>query len=164
MIDTRALLIEVLDEHDDASKWDGSPFEKIKRVSNTKVGRVGQAFTVRLCGSLELECKQAPHQSAWDIRIEGVTFEVKTATEDVRSAFQFNHIRLHREYEAVLCIGIAPEAIYFDAWTKADVVTGGAGHLVTMDKGSSATWKLTKRKDELRPISDFEIRIMELVA
>jgi len=32
-----------------------------------------------------------------------------------------------------------------------------------MDKGSSATWKLTKRQDEPRPISEFEDHILDMV-
>ena len=84
------------------------------------------------------------------------------ATEDVKGAFQFNHIRYHRPYDAILCVGIAPNDILFDAWPKATVATGGAGRLVTMDKGSSATWKLTKRADSLRPISEFEGRIADM--
>ena len=86
--------------------------------------------------------------------------------------FQFNHVRYHRDYDALLCVGIAPELcvgiapdnILFDAWSKAEVVTGKAGHLVTMDKGSSATHKLTKRSGQLRPIADFEGHVINLVA
>lgn len=96
--------------------------------------------------------------------MEGVTFELKTATEDVHNAFQFNHIRYHRQYDGLLCVGVAPESIFFDAWSKAAVVTGRAGHLVTMDRGSSATHKLTKRAGQLRPIAEFEDRVLDLIA
>lgn len=77
--------------------------------------------------------------------------------------FQFNHVRYHRDYDALLCIGITPDDILFDAWSKAEVTTGKAGHLVTMDKGSSATYKLTKRGGQLRPIADFEEHVINLV-
>jgi len=71
-----------------------------------------------------------------------VTFELKTATEDIGGSFQFNHLRYHREYDAVLCIGIAPSDIYMGSWTKADVATGAAGKLVSMEKGANASYKL----------------------
>ena len=102
-------------------------------------------------------------QGPWDARIGGVTFEIKTATEDIHGNFQFNHIRYHREYQALLCLGIAPDAVLFDAWRKGDVTEGTAGHLVTMDAGSSATFKLTKKRQVLRPIEDFVNRIDAIV-
>ena len=101
-------------------------------------------------------------QSPWDIRIESISFEIKTATEDVNGNFQFNHIRHHRDYQVLLVLGISPDAILFDVWRKGDVVEGKAGHLVTMDKGSSATFKLTKKPAELFPITKFGDRINEI--
>lgn len=163
------ILKRILETYGNDPKWRRSDFERVKVISNTKVGDVGQDFVAALCRvcclPFELptnETGRARRQSAWDIMINGTTFEVKTATEDVRGAFQFNHIRLHRSYDAVFCLGISPNDIYFDAWPKATVVTNGAGHLVTMDKGSSATWKLTKRIDELKPIREFEGHIKSL--
>ena len=164
MCDPRAILSEVLESYADAEKWVDSTFEKAKRISNSKVGEMGQDFAEKLCEALGFAQERSPSkQWPWDIRIEGVTFEVKTATEDTRRAFQFNHIRHHRDYQGLLCIGIAPEDILFHAWSKADVATKKAGHLVTMDKGSSATWKLTKKRDDLLPISTFESHILGLV-
>ena len=164
------LLRELLAGYTDHPKWDGAPFEAIRRVPNTKVGDVGQDFVEALCVDAEFACvfpEKADgtrlRQSPWDIQIEGTTFELKTATEDVKGAFQFNHIRYHRDYQALLCIGIGPAAIYMDAWSKADVTTGKAGNLVTMEKGANASYKLTKRPDQLRPISAFEDHVLALL-
>ena len=171
MADARRILRKILSGYEDADKWVDSPFERIKRLSNTKVGDVGQEFVETLCGELGFDCVfpldsrgRRARNSPWDIRIENITFELKTATEDVHNAFQFNHIRYHRDYEALLCVGIGPAEIGFDAWSKAEVVTGKAGRLVTMDKGSSATHKLTIRRDRLRPIGQFEDRILDLLS
>lgn len=168
-LDYHALLKEVLGRHRNPSKWDGAAFERIKHISNTQVGDVGQDFVSEICSrsGLALELPrtdegQPRRQHPWDMKINGITFEVKTATEDVKNAFQFNHIRYHRQYDALLCIGISPNDIRFDAWLKETVAIGGAGHLVTMDKGSSATWKLTKRPSQLRTIVEFDHRIAEL--
>jgi len=38
------MMLRVLDEHEDANKWNDSVFERIKRISNTKVGSIGQNF------------------------------------------------------------------------------------------------------------------------
>jgi len=162
MPDPHAILAEVLGSYSDPPKWTDAPFEQIRRVSNTSVGNVGQDFIERLCE--ELGCPAEPYVNArgkrsrrgdWDLRINSVRFELKTATEDVRGAFQFDHIRHHKSFDAVLGLGIAPAAIYFGAWTKAAIATEAAGNLVTMDSGSSATWKLTKKPGDLRPISEF---------
>lgn len=169
MCDQKKILLAVLAEHGDSTKWDGASFEQIKRISNSKVGDVGQDFIERLCRCVDLSIdfpesgKKRVRQSPWDVEIEGVKFELKTATEDVSGSFQFNHIRYHRSYDALLCLGISPAAIHFGCWSKADVTTGKAGVLVSMEKGGSVSHKLTKRPDQLSPISDFESRIMDLV-
>ena len=93
-----------------------------------------------------------------------MTFELKTATEDVGGAFQFNHIRYHREYEALLCVGIAPAAIYTGAWSKADVATGKAGRLVSMERGGSVSHKLTKRPEQLHSISALSDQLLDVLA
>ncbi len=148
-----------------AGKWVDAPLSRVKLLSNSHVGKVGQDFVQEWCAELGLEWGGAPsEQHPWDARIGGVTFEVKTATEDVRGAFQFNHIRLHRDYQAVLCLGIAPDAVLFHCWRKGYVAEGRAGNLVTMDQGSSATWKLTKKKQDLLPIDQFLTRINAVVS
>ena len=168
--DPNDLLQDVLAAYTDADKWSGQPFEHIRRIPNTKVGDVGQDFVEALCGEFSMECRfpekadgTRRRQSPWDIWIEGKTFELKTASEDTKGKFQFNHIRYHRSYEALLCIGITPANIYAGAWSKADVTTERAGKLASMEKGANASYKLTKRPDQLRPISEFEDLVLALV-
>lgn len=164
------LLREVLAGYADADKWTGQPFERIRRIPNTKVGDVGQDFVEALCVDAEFVYEfpergdgARRRQSPWDIRIGGTTFELKTASEDAHGAFQFNHIRYHRAYEALLCIGVGPDAIFMDAWSKADVTTGKTGTLVSMEKGASASYKLTKRPGQPCPIDAFEDRLLALL-
>ena len=159
------LMRSVIARYANDNKWVNAPLGDIKSLSNTHIGDIGQNFVEEWCRQLELSWESSgSRQSAWDARIEGITFEVKTATEDISGNFQFNHIRHHREYQAVLCLGIAPDTVLFDAWRKGDVSEGKAGHLVTMDRGSSATFKLTKKRSDLRQVSEFSERISEIVA
>ena len=171
MTDPKKILRDILSRHSDADKWIGRPFGRIKRLSNTKVGDVGQDFVEELCKDTALSCEfpltpedNRQRTESWNVRLGGRTFEIKTATEDMSGSFQFNHISYHRDYEGLLCIGVAPDDIFVDAWTKSDVVAGAAGNLVSMDKGSSATRKLTKRPANLHPIEDFEKRILRVLA
>jgi hypothetical protein len=76
--------------------------------------------------------------------------------QDVSGAFQFNHIRYDYKYDWLLCLGIAPAEILFDVWSKADVATGKAGSMVTMGRGQNSSFKLTKKKSVLKPISKFK--------
>jgi len=119
MADALAILADVLRRYDDNPKWTGAPFEHIRRVPNTKVGDVGQDFVEKPCEQIGFEVGfpedtkgKRKRQNPWDMMIEGKTFEVKTASEDKSGPFQFNHIRYHRPYEAVLCIGIGPSGIF----------------------------------------------------
>ncbi len=158
------LMQHIIGTYQHNSKWIDAPLGEIKILSNTHVGSVGQAFIEQWCQALNIKWESPESaQSPWDIKIESVTFEIKTATEDVHSNFQFNHIRYHRDYQAVLCLGISPDEILFDAWRKGEITEGTAGHLVTMDKGSSSTFKLTKKSSDLRPIIEFEERIHEVI-
>ena len=171
MTDYLNLLTAVLERHDDHSKWNDSRFERIKRISNSKVGDVGQEFIELLCQEYGIECEfplnwrgQRARQNPWDMRILGVTFEVKTATEDVGGAYQFNHIRHHRDYQALLCLGISPEDVHFGAWRKGAVAEGMAGNLVSMERGGSASFKLTKRPGDLYAVHLFGPYIRHLVS
>jgi len=167
-INYKDLFINALNKNTDNPKWNEGDFIKIKTVSNTKVGSIGQDFIESLCGELSIPC-DFPHredesrltQSPWDIEILGIKFELKTATEDTNNSFQFNHIRYHRSYDAVLCLGVTPNELYFGLWSKADILTGKAGNLVSMEKGANASYKLTKKPDQLIPITEFEQKIKE---
>lgn len=169
--DYKLLFINALAKNVDSQKWKEGAFIGIKTVSNTKVGSVGQDFIEGLCNILSIplsfpvrEDNTRMTQSPWDIEIFGVKFELKTATEDTGGSFQFNHIRYHRQYDAVLCLGVTPDKLYFGIWSKADVATGKAGSLVSMEKGANASYKLTKKPIHLSPITDFERKIKKFTS
>ena len=171
MADFDSLMISAIASASNHAKWLEAKFSAVKTVSNTHVGRVGQDFVEAVCEALQLPTEfpidasgKRNLNSPWDIKILGKHLELKTATEDVSGCFQFNHIRHHRKYDGVVCIGISPDEVRFGCYTKSEIATGAAGNLVTMDKGSSATFKLTKRKASLHPIVEFESRVRELVS
>ena len=168
MQDYRGLFKAIVDKHKNHSKWESGDFIGIKSISNTKVGAVGQDFIESLCDSLNIttvfplnNINKRATQSPWDIQINNVKFELKTATEDTHGKFQFNHLRYHRNYQAVLCLGVSPNDLYFNLWSKADVVTGKAGNLVSMEKSANASYKLTKSKIDLLHLNVFEQTIRE---
>ena len=88
------------------------------------------------------------------MEIGGLRFEVKTASEDRGGSFQFNHIRLDRNYDYLLCLAIRPEEILFNGWRKGRSLGRRSRTLVRMAEGQSVTHKLTRRPDDMRKIED----------
>ncbi|MDR1957156.1 MAG: hypothetical protein LBQ30_09930 [Treponema sp.] len=171
MTDYNRIFLATLQEHSNDSKWTNALFGGVKTLSNTKVGTVGQAFIEKFCSELGFICQfptnalgERVTQSPWDIAINNVQFELKTATEDTAMHFQFNHIRYHRPYDALLCLGVSPANLYFGVWSKADVVTGKAGNLVSMEKDANASYKLTKTPQQLKTLDVFSERMLHFIA
>ena len=86
------------------------------------------------------------------MRIGDRRFEVKTASQGAKGTFQFNHVRLDRQYDYLLCLGICPHELRFNMWRKGDVAEGKAGSLVRMAEGQAVTYKITKKLGDLLPI------------
>ena len=91
----KALLKDIIKKHGNHPKWDNCDFYKIKTISNTKVGAVGQEFLEATLKKLKYKYlfPKSKNNAPWDIEIQFVKFEIKTATEDTSGSFQFNHIR-----------------------------------------------------------------------
>lgn len=145
------------------TKWAGARFGNIKVISNTLVGEVGQMFMENLCKEINIPYSfplrddgSRQKRGPWDIMIMNKKYELKTATEDVNGNFQFNHIRYHRQYDGLICLGISPDRIRFSVWSAADVKTGKAGRLVSMEKNANASYKLTKKARDLQGIEGFK--------
>lgn len=150
-----ALLLDVIREHTPKSKWTNATLAPFRGVANTNRGDIGEDFLFRYLTHFGLSVERsASRVESWDMEIEGRRFEVKTASEDTSGAFQFNHIRLDRKYEYLLCLGIRPEEIRFGVWRKGEVSEGDAGTLVRMAEGQSVTHKLTKPAERLQPIEE----------
>ena len=133
----------------------GGDSRAFRQVANTNRGDIGEDFIVRYLGHFEIPiAKSESRVYPWDLEIAGLKFEVKTASEDRGGSFQFNHIRLDRGYDYLLCLGVRPEEIVFNAWRKGEVSEGVAGTLVRMAEGQSVTHKLTKRPDDMKSIED----------
>ena len=160
----------ILHDMKNDNKWIGSKFENIKVISNTKVGDAGEVFIKTICDRESIPCYlnldkngKKLRTGPWDIKIGNLRIEVKTATEDTNGSFQFNGIRPHRKYDCVLCLGVSPNKLYFNIWSKDDVVKEKAGHLVPMDQGNTMIYKLTKKPKCLLEITEFKSKILEFL-
>ena len=148
------LLVEVIEEHSPKSIWTGSPLEGYRRLGNTNRGQIGEDFIRRYLEAAEISVSTGSRVTSTDLLIAGSWFEVKTASLGANGTFQFNHVRLDRAYNYLLCLGICPDRIVFLAWRKGIVSEGGAGTLVRMAEGQSTTHKITKKLADMNPIED----------
>ena len=96
------------------------------------------------------------------MRIAGHRFEVKTASLGANGSFQFNHVRLDRRYQYLICLGVCPNEIVFNMWRKGEIAEGKAGTLVRMAEGQAVTYKLTKKLGDMRPIDELPASVNEI--
>ena len=153
-IDPIDLMVQVIDEHSPESIWQGSKLAGYRQLGNTNRGQIGEDFVRRYLDAAGVDVSNGTRTAPTDLVIEGQRFEVKTASLGANGTFQFNHVRLDRDYNYLLCLGICPDKIVFNAWRKGIISEGGAGSLVRMAEGQSTTHKLTKRLAEMRPIEE----------
>lgn len=153
-LDPIDLMVEIITQHTPRSIWTDSPLEGYRRLGNTNRGQIGEDFIRRYAAEAGIDVSQGSRVTPTDLVIAGHTFEVKTASLGANGTFQFNHIRLDRTYQYLLCLGVTPNSLVFQVWRKGVVSEGGAGSLVRMAEGQSTTHKLTKRLPEMRPIDE----------
>lgn len=151
------MLLKVAKEKHIEKKWDNAPLYLIKILPNTSKGDLGEDFIEAYAKELGFEVEEKEsNKGDYDKKINGKKFEIKFATEDQSGNFQFNHIRMDFKYDWLICLGCSPSEIFFQIYTKSDVVMGNAGTMVPMGKGHNADWKLTKKKSALLPIINFK--------
>ncbi|MCY4611244.1 MAG: hypothetical protein OXC38_06065 [Gammaproteobacteria bacterium] len=146
------LLVEIIREHSPEDIWVGSPLSDYRKLGNTNRGEIGEEFIKRYLKTKGVSVSNGKRTSPVDLVIGGNKFEIKTASLGANGTFQFNHIRMDRDYSYLLCLGICPKDIVFDMWRKGDVAEGRAGRLVRMAEGQSVTYKLTKKHADMIPI------------
>ncbi len=154
-IDPVDLIVQIIKEHSPKSIWTGSPMEGYRHLGNTNRGQIGEDFVRRYLAAAEIPVDRGSRVTPTDLMIDGSRFEVKTASLGTNGTFQFNHVRLDRAYNYLLCLGICPDKVVFVAWRKGVVSEGGAGPLVRMAEGQSTTHKITKRLVDMKPIEEF---------
>jgi len=147
------LLVEVIKEHVPKDIWQGSPLIGYRMLGNTNRGEIGEEFVRRYLRAAGIEVGNGGRTSQTDLTIDNRRVEVKTASLGANGTFQFNHVRLDRGYDWLLCLGICPHSIVFNMWGKGEVAMGKAGKLVRMAEGQAVTYKLTKKLADMHDIS-----------
>lgn len=153
-MDAVELLASIIKEHNPEDIWADSPLIRYRMLGNTNRGEIGEEFVRQYLGQASFKIGNGNRTSEIDMVIEGRRTEVKTASLGAKGTFQFNHVRLDRGYDFLLCLGICPERIVFNVWRKDEVNDGATGHLVMMAQDQDVTYKITKKLDDMRPIDE----------
>ena len=146
------LLATIIREQTPEDIWRDSPLVGYRLLGNTNRGEIGEEFVRRYLRGHSIDVDNGNRTSHVDFKVGQVGFEVKTASLGVNGTFQFNHVRLDRDYNYLLCLGICPQQIVFNMWRKGVVAEGGAGRLVRMAEGQAVTYKLTKKLGDMEAI------------
>jgi hypothetical protein len=161
-VDPVELLVKIIKECVPEDIWQGSPLIGYRSLGNTNRGEIGEEFLRRYLKVAGILVDHGGRTSRTDMEIEKHKFEVKTASLGANGTFQFNHVRLDRKYEYLLCLGICPGEIVFNMWRKGEVAEEKAGTLVRMAEGQSVTYKLTKKLIDMRPIAELATIVRSL--
>lgn len=141
-IDPVGLMVEVIKMHAPEDIWQGSPLIGYRFLGNTNRGEIGEEFVRRFLNAHDIPVAFGGRTSRTDLTIGMKRIEIKTASLGANGTFQFNHVRLDRDYDFQFCLGICPSAIVFDIWRKGEVAENRAGKLVRMAEGQAVTYKL----------------------
>ena len=151
-MNTVELMVDVIKQHVPEDIWQGSPLAGYRSLGNTNRGEIGEEFIRRYLRCNGIAASNGNRASPTDMQIVGKKFEVKTASLGATGTFQFNHVRLDRTYDYLLCLGICPKKIVFNFWRKGEIAEEKAGKLVRMAEGQSITFKITKKLDDMLDI------------
>ena len=157
------LLVAIIREHAPEDIWRDSPLVGYRMLGNTNRGAIGEEFIRRFLALNDIEVGNGGRTSRTDLRVAAVRFEVKTASLGANGTFQFNHVRMDRDYDYLLCLGICPSEVVFEMWRKGAVAENRAGTLVRMAEGQAVTYKLTKRLDDMEGIAQLPDRIRRAI-
>lgn len=157
------LLVAIIREHAPEDIWRDSPLVGYRMLGNTNRGAIGEEFIRRFLTLNDIEVENGGRTSPTDFRVGNVRFEVKTASLGANGTFQFNHVRMDRDYDYLLCLGICPNEVVFEMWRKGAVAENRAGTLVRMAEGQAVTYKLTKRLDDMESITQLPDRIRRAI-
>jgi len=108
------LLASIIRTHTPKDIWRDSPLIGYRMLGNTNRGEIGEEFVRRYLEYNGIRAENGGRTSKTDLLIGSLQFEIKTASLGGNGTFQFNHVRLDRDYDYLLCLGICPQDIVFN--------------------------------------------------
>jgi hypothetical protein len=156
-----------------ADKWKNARFEKCKLISIGDRGDAGEELILSYARKIGLFASKDGRLGDADVFVgysaeRSIRIEVKTATEGaMQGSFQFNGIRIDKDYDVLLLVAVSPNQIRIAAWSHADVLDRKAGTLVHMSQNNKTDHKITKSAKVVatwRDISDLKTVLTPFIA
>ena len=150
------------------TKWSGSKFAVIKNLATTHKGDFGEEFITDLLNEIGVEAERINKgKGSFDVFAKPKKLEIKTATEDTNGSFQFNGIKKHIDYDYVVCLGVSPNEMWFNIFSREQCLA----LTTSMVKDGSETFKLTATKNQgskwfVKPLTnemDFALEVEKYV-
>jgi len=175
---------EVISNSCSKKKWLNSKNEKIKPLSTTEKGTIGEKILEWYINDLG-ESYQAEfpkiRKGDYDVRgknlikLKQTDFESKLATEDSNGGFQFNAMKFDADYDYLFCIGISPSDEWFQIVKKEDLFDNNymketfnckLGSLYKKrenEKVDEMSYKLSLSKSKMKPLSELPTILKEIL-
>ena len=119
------ILNKVFEEAQD--KWldPKGKYNKYRQLQIDKRGSFGERFFSQALSRiyfrrLSIEYKDGD-QGDWDLKFNGVKFEIKTSSIDVNNKFQNEGIKENGDYDGILFLGVTPHKLYIKFILKQDI-------------------------------------------
>ena len=119
------ILKQVLQEAQDQWLSPDSKYKEYRTLQIDKRGSFGERFFAQTLSRiyyrrLTIEYNDGD-QSDWDLKLNGMRFEIKTSSIDVNKKFQNEGIKENGDYDGILFLGITPNDLYIKFVKKKDI-------------------------------------------
>ena len=146
--------LEDLERRSHIDKWEGSTFQIVKEAPKTPQGDFGEFVTRDLV--INILKKEAEiineGKGPFDILIKKfLKMEHKLATEDSQGVFQFNNLKKNALYDYAFTLGVSPEDLWFNVWTRKYMKSNLTTHM-SKNGGDSYKFKASKNPAHIRPL------------
>ena len=121
------LMAQLIRENAPPDIWANSPLAAYRQLGMTNRGEIGEQFIEQYLNHFGIEARNGNRADETDRRIGTMLLEIKTAGLGANGTFQFNHVRLDRNYHHLICLGVCPNQLVFNMWPEDVVRANGAG-------------------------------------
>ncbi len=144
------ILKEVLKEAQDEWKDPESKYKEYRNLQIDKRGSFGERFFAKVLFEIyhrriKIEYNDGD-QGDWDLKINGIRFEIKTSSIDVNRKFQNEGLKEEGEYEGVLFLGVAPNQLYIKFILKKDIPFVNLHNRGAKGTGRGYKWDFKERE------------------
>lgn len=153
-------------------------YDKISKLKHNYIGQIGEQFIKKTLNNLGIKMKDLGGEiihDEFDICLDDsdeTKIEIKTASKDVNSKFQFNGFNPKYSSKYILCLGIDAKNAYFkvlpnkiyenDSGYFCLNIDGKEKKLTEMNPKGTVNYKLTLPPESLEPLENLEDRLKEL--